>query len=95
MAPMAVIGVGFIDRFNDDAAEGKKNEEMAGFRMLAGVDFDWKIRRYYTRLSYDKVYAESNIRFRLYAARTSLPSPCNAWSINFGVSYELYARAVK
>lgn len=95
IAPMAGIGVGSIDRFNDDAAEGKKNEEMAGFRMLAGVDFDWKIRRYYTRLSYDKVYAESNIRFRLYAARTSLPSPCNAWSINFGAAYELYARAVK
>ncbi len=82
IAPMAGIGVGFIDRFNNDAAEGKKNEEMAGFRMLAGVDFDWKIRRYYTRLSYDKVYAESNIR--------QMPSDRLA---NSGV--RLYARAVK
>lgn len=98
LTPMFGIGVGFIDRSNRYLPDTGKDqsEELAGFRMLAGVDFNWKMVRHLNDNPYlGKDYWESDLRFRLYCAKTWLPSPCDAWSINVGIAYNFYGRFIK
>ena len=98
VAPMIGLGVGFIDRLDKyiDGNGSDNGEEISAFRMLAGVNADWKLLRHY-RSSYNgfKDYMEHNVRFKVYAARTGFRSPCDAFSVNFAVAYNLYGRTVK
>lgn len=99
LSPMFGIGAGFLDRKDrylpGNADEGR-HEEIAGFRMLAGVDFDWKMARYLSNNPFlGKDYWESDLRFMVYAAKTWLGSPCDTWSINVGVAYNFYGRFIK
>ena len=99
LAPMFGIGVGFIDRrdrYLPDNTDKDRHEDLAGFRMLAGVDFKWKMVRHLTDNPYlGKDYWESDLRFRVYGAKTWLPSPCDTWSINIGIAYDFYGRFIK
>ncbi len=98
LIPFVGIGSGMISRGQNYLDEGVNGENLSGFRVSGGLQWDWKIRRYYSRNVYSffgNDYGESDIRFKLYAARTAFTSPCNAWSINIGVAYNLYGRFAK
>lgn len=98
LTPFAGIGAGFIDRTNKYLQKDKNNEliseELAGFRTLAGVQGDWKLRRRYSLSWYGRTYAETSLRFRLYVAKTNFRSPCHPYSINFGIALNGFGRMV-
>lgn len=98
LIPFVGIGGGMIDRGHNYLDDGVNGEELSGFRFSGGLQWDWKIRRYYSNnvnSFFGKDYGESDIRFRLYAARTNFESPCSAWSVNLGVAFNLYGRFAK
>lgn len=99
LTPFAGIGAGFIDRTNKylqkDGDDKFINEELGGFRTLAGVQGDWKLRRRYSLLWYGRTYAETSLRFRLYVAKTNFRSPCQTYSLNFGIALNGFGRTVK
>ena len=98
IVPFVGIGSGMISRGKDYLEEDVNGENLSGLRLCGGLQWDWKIRRYCSNNIYSffgRDYGESSIRFRLYAARTDFESPCSAWSVNFGVAFNLYGRFAK
>lgn len=100
LTPFAGAGAGFIDRANrylqKDGSGKLITEELAGFRMLAGLQGDWKLRRRYSILGYyGRTYSETTLRFRLYVAKTNFRSPCHPCSLNFGIALNGFGRDVR
>ena len=98
LIPFVGIGAGMICRGYDYLGDDVRSENLSGLRFCGGVQWDWKIRRYYsnnTNSFFGRDYGETGVRFRLYAARTGYESPCSAWSVNLGVAFNIYGRFAK
>ena len=85
LAPFAGIGVGFIDYPFNPLDPDDDSEEISGFRCLAGINTDFKLRRW-VDYRYAPSIGEMTLRTRLFVAHTAFATPCPAWSINLGVS---------
>lgn len=95
IVPFAGIGVGFLDYPSNPADADKKTDEIAGFRYQAGISADLKFSRMVDYTGYKDGLGEWSVRARLYAARTTFPTPAPAWSINFGLSVNMLSWLLK
>ncbi|MBR3937951.1 MAG: hypothetical protein IKJ66_08515 [Bacteroidaceae bacterium] len=87
--PMIGIGGNVFEQETDtpigDGNSGYKTSTISGTRVLAGINLDWKIRRYLTAFS--KMYQESKIRLQITGARTGFDIIGDSYSINFKLLY--------
>ncbi len=87
--PMIGIGGNVFEQETDtpigDGYSGYKTSTISGTRVLAGINLDWKIRRYLTAFS--KMYQESKIRLQITGARTGFEFIGETYSLNFKLLY--------
>lgn len=90
ITPLAGIGVDFID-YPEKASKDDKTE-IAAFRVLCGVNADFK----FSRQIHGEGMAESSVRARLYGAFNNYPVPIgSSWSINFSLGVNWLAWYLK
>lgn len=104
LTPFIGCGVAFYDyRPKSWVNAGKKADEIAGFRQIAGISADIKLFRYLMmEYPFGKAYPkyigslfEINLRPMVYVAHASLPNLPQLWSINCGISLDLLGRDIK
>ena len=95
VVPFAGGGVGFIDYPSHPGNPGKKTDEIAGFRFQAGILADLKFFRIVDYVNFLEGLSELSVRSRLYVAHTAFPTPAPAWSINFGLSFNMLGWILK
>ena len=91
VTPMVGIGVTFVDQDSDTPRYPNgtvyENSEMNGFRVQAGLAFDWKIRQSLTGYLYGGDYNESKVRFAITGARTNFGGFGPAYSLNASIVF--------
>lgn len=109
LTPMAGVGWGIIENYSFSNRYDIENEDipyqMGGFRLLAGVLFDWKYACRLNLYGYDRSYTEKALRLKCYVAKTNLPTvekldnprpvADSGYSLNVALVWHFAARGLK
>ncbi len=90
LTPLVGIGVSFVDQDSDTPRNNNnsfESSETSGFRMHAGLAFDWKIRRNLDAYLYGAGYTESKIRLAITGARSNFDGFGPTYSLNINVLF--------
>lgn len=101
IGPFAGVGVGFLDYDNPVANSDIKTDEIAGLRLVGGLNIQFKyLRSLYLVGDYvwSSIYGginEHSLKLKIYVARTAYGNGMNPYSINCSLSFDLMSKHMK